>query len=271
MKKMTFAAALLAATALSGVASAKTLVYCSEGSPEGFDPALYTAGTTFDASSRPVYNRLLEFEPGTTNPVPALAESYEVSDDGLQYTFKLRPGVKFQTTDFFTPTRDHERGRRDLLLRAPAQGRPPLAPVCRRCGVGILQRHGLPGPDRLDREGRRHDGEVHAEAEGSALHRQPRHGLRVDHVEGVRRQARGRRQEGTAEPDAGRHRPVRLRRLPAGRGHPLQGQCRLLGRQGEDRRSRLRHHDRRRRPPAEAEGRRMPCHAVSERGRRRRP
>jgi dipeptide transport system substrate-binding protein len=96
----------MAATALSGVASAKTLVYCSEGSPEGFDPALYTAGTTFDASSRPVYNRLLEFEPGTTNPVPALAESYAVSDDGLQYTFKLRPGVKFQTTEFFTPTRD---------------------------------------------------------------------------------------------------------------------------------------------------------------------
>lgn len=106
LKKLAFAATLMAATALSGVASAKTLVYCSEGSPEGFDPALYTAGTTFDASSRPVYNRLLEFEPGTTNPVPALAESYEVSDDGLQYTFKLRPGVKFQTTDFFTPTRD---------------------------------------------------------------------------------------------------------------------------------------------------------------------
>ncbi|HHZ08225.1 MAG TPA: ABC transporter substrate-binding protein [Rhizobiales bacterium] len=106
MKKLAFAATLMAATALSGVASAKTLVYCSEGSPEGFDPALYTAGTTFDASSRPVYNRLLEFEPGNTNPVPALAESYEVSDDGLQYTFKLRPGVKFQTTEFFTPTRD---------------------------------------------------------------------------------------------------------------------------------------------------------------------
>ncbi len=106
LKKLAFAATLMAATALSGVASAKTLVYCSEGSPEGFDPALYTAGTTFDASSRPVYNRLLEFEPGNTNPVPALAESYEVSDDGLQYTFKLRPGVKFQTTEFFTPTRD---------------------------------------------------------------------------------------------------------------------------------------------------------------------
>jgi len=106
MKKYTFAAALLAATVLSGVASAKTLVYCSEGSPEGFDPALYTAGTTFDASSRPIYNRLVEFAAGSTAIEPSLAESYTVSDDGLVYTFKIRPGVKFHTTDYFTPTRD---------------------------------------------------------------------------------------------------------------------------------------------------------------------
>jgi len=106
MKKFTFAAALLAATVLSGAASAKTLVYCSEGSPEGFDPALYTAGTTFDASSRPIYNRLVEFAPGKTAIEPSLATEWTISDDGLQYTFKLRPGVKFQTTDYFTPTRD---------------------------------------------------------------------------------------------------------------------------------------------------------------------
>jgi dipeptide transport system substrate-binding protein len=101
---------LLAATVLvvglSAAAEAKTLVYCSEGSPEGFDPAPYTAGTTFDASARPVYNRLVEFERGTTSVIPGLAESWEVSDDGLEYTFKLRQGVKFHTTDFFTPTRD---------------------------------------------------------------------------------------------------------------------------------------------------------------------
>jgi dipeptide transport system substrate-binding protein len=29
-----------------------------------------------------------------------------VSDNGLEYTFKIRPGVKFHTTEFFTPTRD---------------------------------------------------------------------------------------------------------------------------------------------------------------------
>ncbi|WP_218014032.1 ABC transporter substrate-binding protein [Rubellimicrobium roseum] len=96
-----------AAVCLAGAgAEAKTLVYCSEGSPEGFDPAPYTAGTTFDASSRPIYNRLVEFEKGTTNVVPGLAESWEVSEDGLQYTFRLRPGVTFHTTDWFTPTRE---------------------------------------------------------------------------------------------------------------------------------------------------------------------
>jgi dipeptide transport system substrate-binding protein len=98
--------AFLAAGLVAGSAAAKTLVYCSEGSPEGFNPSLFSSGTTFDASSRNIYNRLVEFERGTTNIVPALAESWDVSNDGLEYTFHLRPGVKFQTTDNFTPTRD---------------------------------------------------------------------------------------------------------------------------------------------------------------------
>ena len=104
-KKLSAALLALLMTAPMGV-MAKTLVHCSEGSPEGFDPALYTAGTTFDASSRAIYNTLAEFELGTTNIGPGLAESWEVSDDGLEYTFNLRKGVKFHTTDYFTPTRD---------------------------------------------------------------------------------------------------------------------------------------------------------------------
>ena len=107
MKKLkALALATSVFVALGGAASAKTLVYCSEGSPEGFDPSAYTSGTTFDASSRPVFNRLVEFKHGSTETEPGLAESYEISDDGLEYTFHIRPGVKFQTTDFFTPTRE---------------------------------------------------------------------------------------------------------------------------------------------------------------------
>ena len=87
------------------VAMASTLVYCSEGSPETFNPQLSTSGTTFDASSRQIYNRLVEFKPGTTEIVPGLAVSWEVSKDGLEYTFNLRQNVRFHNTAYFTPRR----------------------------------------------------------------------------------------------------------------------------------------------------------------------
>jgi peptide/nickel transport system substrate-binding protein len=41
-----------------------------------------------------VYEGLLTVDPSLT-PVPQLAESWEVSEDGLTYTFKIRQGVKF--------------------------------------------------------------------------------------------------------------------------------------------------------------------------------
>lgn len=121
MKIVSFAATLLAATVLSGAASAKTLVFCSEGSPEGFNPQFYSAGTTFDATSRPVFNRLVDFERGTTNLVPSLAESWVVSDDGLEVTFKLRQGVKFHANDAFTPTRDFNAD--DVIFSFERQGK----------------------------------------------------------------------------------------------------------------------------------------------------
>jgi len=112
------ASALLAAASLLGLGAtavgAKTLVYCSEGSPEGFNPQLYTAGTTFDASSRQIFNRLFQPERGTTAPKPALAEGYSVSDDGTVYTLKLRENVKWHTSKTFTPTRTF--GADDVLF-----------------------------------------------------------------------------------------------------------------------------------------------------------
>src|SRR3954454_21337964 len=42
-----------------------------------------------------IYSGLMDYEPGTTKLMPDLAESYTISDDGLTYTFKLRPNLKF--------------------------------------------------------------------------------------------------------------------------------------------------------------------------------
>src|SRR5690349_17000913 len=102
------AIAVLALSALTAasVAAKGTLVYCSEGSPEGFQPQFFSTGTTFDAVSVPMFNRLVQFEIGTTNIVPALAESWTVAPDGKAYTFKLRKGVKFHSNANFKPTRD---------------------------------------------------------------------------------------------------------------------------------------------------------------------
>lgn len=89
-----------------GFAQAKTLVYCSEGSPEGFQPIFYTAGTTFDATSKNVFEGLTHFIVGTTKLEPGMAESWTVSDDGTVYTFNLRKGIKFHSAKHFKPTRD---------------------------------------------------------------------------------------------------------------------------------------------------------------------
>ncbi|CBW27170.1 periplasmic dipeptide transport protein precursor [Halobacteriovorax marinus SJ] len=86
--------------------SKKTFVYCSEGSPTAFNPQITTDGTSNNASAHTIYNRLVEFEYGSTKLVPALAESWDISEDKLAYTFKLRKGVKFHTTKYFTPTRE---------------------------------------------------------------------------------------------------------------------------------------------------------------------
>ena len=75
MKSKLLAATAVLALAIAGghAASAKTLVYCSENSPENFYPAINTTGTSFDASARQIYNRLVEFERGTTKIEPGLA------------------------------------------------------------------------------------------------------------------------------------------------------------------------------------------------------
>jgi dipeptide transport system substrate-binding protein len=107
MRTTTLCTTLIALGLLGQATSsqANSLVFCSEGSPAGFDTAQYTSATDNDAAE-PLYNRLVEFERGGTAVQPALATHWEVSEDGLRYTFHLRPGVKFHANQAFTPSRE---------------------------------------------------------------------------------------------------------------------------------------------------------------------
>ena len=77
-----------------------TLIIARSGDSVGLDVVDESDGESFYIGAQ-VYDSLLSFEPGTSLVRPALAESWEVSEDGLEWTFKLREGVKFHDgTDF---------------------------------------------------------------------------------------------------------------------------------------------------------------------------
>ncbi|MDE2637379.1 MAG: ABC transporter substrate-binding protein [Chloroflexota bacterium] len=71
-----------------------TLVIALAGSPPTFDP-LAASDSRVDTPSINLYNTLLQYLPGVTEWELELAESYEQAEDGLSYTFTLKPGVMF--------------------------------------------------------------------------------------------------------------------------------------------------------------------------------
>ncbi|TKJ31248.1 ABC transporter substrate-binding protein [Blastococcus sp. CCUG 61487] len=80
--------------------SGGTLVFGATGDPAMLDPAFGSDGETFRVS-RQIFEGLLGNELGGTDPVPELATDWDVSEDGLEYTFALEEGVKFHDgTDF---------------------------------------------------------------------------------------------------------------------------------------------------------------------------
>jgi peptide/nickel transport system substrate-binding protein len=68
--------------------------------PAGMDPALGPSGMSHVVIEQ-IYSTLMSLDPDA-QPYPDLAESFEVSDDGMQYTFILRKGVKFHNGDELT-------------------------------------------------------------------------------------------------------------------------------------------------------------------------
>ncbi|MFP5252371.1 MAG: ABC transporter substrate-binding protein [Actinomycetes bacterium] len=81
-------------------ASGGTFVFAGSAEPVTLDPAFASDGESFRVA-RQMYEGLVGTEPGTADPAPLLAKSWEVSEDGLTYDFTLETGVKFHDgTDF---------------------------------------------------------------------------------------------------------------------------------------------------------------------------
>ncbi len=72
----------------------QVLVIATEGIPPTLDP-LDSNDSRVDTPSINFYSTLTQFEYGTTNLKMELAETSEVSEDGLSHTFTIKKGVKF--------------------------------------------------------------------------------------------------------------------------------------------------------------------------------
>lgn len=75
-------------------ATAATLDVAIDSSPAGLDPHLITAFNSVIIVQDTIYEGLTRIEEDLS-VAPGLAESWNVSDDGLTYTFTLRDGVTF--------------------------------------------------------------------------------------------------------------------------------------------------------------------------------
>jgi peptide/nickel transport system substrate-binding protein len=77
-----------------------TIIVGAETDIEGGDP-IHAAALATTRVLRNIYDSLVEFKLGSTDIEPSLAESWTISDDHKQYTFKLRQGIKFHDGEPF--------------------------------------------------------------------------------------------------------------------------------------------------------------------------
>lgn len=85
----------------SGGDDGQTLVFGTTEQPSTIDPADVYEKLASDVLFNTT-NRLVEFTPGSDDIGPGLATEWEISDDGLTYTFTLREDVVFQDGSDFT-------------------------------------------------------------------------------------------------------------------------------------------------------------------------
>ena len=77
------------------------LRYVSGSEPESLDPQFVT-GQPEARIMMALYDRLVEYHPKTMEPIPAVAESWEISSDGTEYLFHLRKNAKFSNGEPIT-------------------------------------------------------------------------------------------------------------------------------------------------------------------------
>jgi len=96
-------------------ADPNTLVDATIGDIDTLDPA-WNYESAGDAIIMNVYDQLVTYNgPDATSFVPSLAESWEISDDGMTYVFHIRQGVKFHNGADLTPEDVAYTFRRGLL------------------------------------------------------------------------------------------------------------------------------------------------------------
>ena len=100
------ALAALVAIVAPGQARAQALNLCVDTALDGLDPAVHTTAPALTLGVRQIFDRLVEPGADGASVRPSLALWWDVSKDGLQYTFKLRRGVGFHSVGPFVPTRD---------------------------------------------------------------------------------------------------------------------------------------------------------------------
>ena len=101
MKLKSYVTALLMSGSILASAQASTLNVAVDSSPAGLDPHLVTAFSSVVIIGDTVYEGLTTVAEDLSVQ-PALANSWNVSDDGLTYTFTLAPGVTFHNGSAMT-------------------------------------------------------------------------------------------------------------------------------------------------------------------------
>ncbi|GAD79369.1 putative peptide ABC transporter substrate-binding protein [Vibrio ezurae NBRC 102218] len=81
-------------------------IFCGQGTPSSFNPQLVNNDLAADTVAPQIFNTLVHFSNLNSVLEPMLATSWSVDKSGTRYQFNLRKGVSFQTTAWFTPTRE---------------------------------------------------------------------------------------------------------------------------------------------------------------------